>query len=276
MPVVCLEPPSPSSTLQAPGLAQTLILFLGATPPHPPQQAELLRLHSLHLARSAAGEARTEAASPASSPPQWAAKEQQGQQGQQAAAKQDKKPFFNPFLPYEQALWVAHLSDTHTLLLNKVRRGAVCPPLRLIQPTMCSFLQFNVVAHHVLVVPNRCLILAPSFSAQFTFVFAPAVQRGGAPCVGRHKGFRVPARPSQRTGPRRHLDGAPGERCSCVLVVCCLCVLEQGGVASAKVCVACGTLVTIARSLAATWMVLQVRGACVLVVYWLKQQNILI
>lgn len=28
-----------------------------------------------------------------------------------------------------------------------------------------------------------------------------------------------------------------------------------------------------ARDLAATWMVLQVRGACVLVVYWLKQQN---
>ena len=26
----------------------------------------------------------------------------------------------NPFLPYEEALWVAHLSPSHTLLLNKV------------------------------------------------------------------------------------------------------------------------------------------------------------
>lgn len=36
----------------------------------------------------------------------------------------------NPFLPYDEQLWVQHLSDTHTLLLNK----------------------FNLVAHHVLVV----------------------------------------------------------------------------------------------------------------------------
>ena len=36
----------------------------------------------------------------------------------------------NPFLPYNEDLWVDHLSDTHTLLLNK----------------------FNVVAHHLLVV----------------------------------------------------------------------------------------------------------------------------
>lgn len=39
----------------------------------------------------------------------------------------------NPFLPYEEGLWVAHLSDTHTLLLNK----------------------FNVVPHHVLVVTRQ-------------------------------------------------------------------------------------------------------------------------
>lgn len=39
----------------------------------------------------------------------------------------------NPFLPYEEDLWVAHLSDTHTLLLNK----------------------FNVVPHHVLVVTRQ-------------------------------------------------------------------------------------------------------------------------
>ena len=39
----------------------------------------------------------------------------------------------NPFLPYEEALWVEHLSDTHTLLLNK----------------------FNVVEHHLLVVTRK-------------------------------------------------------------------------------------------------------------------------
>lgn len=39
----------------------------------------------------------------------------------------------NPFLPYDGALWVTHLSDTHTCLLNK----------------------FNVVPHHVLVVTRK-------------------------------------------------------------------------------------------------------------------------
>lgn len=41
--------------------------------------------------------------------------------------------FFNPFLPYEEDLWVQHISDTHTLLLNK----------------------FNLVDHHVLVVTRK-------------------------------------------------------------------------------------------------------------------------
>jgi len=36
----------------------------------------------------------------------------------------------NPFLPYDEELWVQHLSDTHTLLLNK----------------------FNLVEHHTIVV----------------------------------------------------------------------------------------------------------------------------
>ncbi|KAG1663388.1 hypothetical protein FOA52_007125, partial [Chlamydomonas sp. UWO 241] len=39
----------------------------------------------------------------------------------------------NPFLPYEEALWVAHLSDTHTCVLNK----------------------FNVVPYHSLVVTRK-------------------------------------------------------------------------------------------------------------------------
>lgn len=36
-----------------------------------------------------------------------------------AAAGEQEKAWVNPFLPYEQALWVAHLSPSHTLLLNK-------------------------------------------------------------------------------------------------------------------------------------------------------------
>jgi ATP adenylyltransferase/5',5'''-P-1,P-4-tetraphosphate phosphorylase II len=47
--------------------------------------------------------------------------------------QQPKQAPRNPFLPYEEDLWVAHLSDTHTLLLNK----------------------FNVVPHHVLVVTRQ-------------------------------------------------------------------------------------------------------------------------
>lgn len=43
------------------------------------------------------------------------------------------KPDNDPFLPYDEALWVQHLSPSHTLLLNK----------------------FNVVEHHVLVVTRE-------------------------------------------------------------------------------------------------------------------------
>ena len=41
-----------------------------------------------------------------------------------------QKEWVNPFLPYEQQLWVRNLSESHTLLLNK----------------------FNVVAHHLICV----------------------------------------------------------------------------------------------------------------------------
>jgi len=51
----------------------------------------------------------------------------------QAQQQQQQPAFRNPFLPYEQELWVEHLSDSHTLLLNK----------------------FNVVPHHVLVVTRQ-------------------------------------------------------------------------------------------------------------------------
>ena len=46
---------------------------------------------------------------------------------------EEKKGKGNPFLPYEEALWVRHLSPTHTLLLNK----------------------FNVVAHHLICVTRE-------------------------------------------------------------------------------------------------------------------------
>jgi ATP adenylyltransferase len=56
------------------------------------------------------------------------------QQQQQQQQQQGPPPGFrNPFLPYEEELWVQHLSDSHTLLLNK----------------------FNVVPHHVLVVTRQ-------------------------------------------------------------------------------------------------------------------------
>ena len=44
-----------------------------------------------------------------------------------------KKEQKNPFLPYEEALWVRHLSSTHTVLLNK----------------------FNVVPHHLICVTRE-------------------------------------------------------------------------------------------------------------------------
>ena len=44
--------------------------------------------------------------------------------------RDQKREKVNPFLPYEEDLWVCHLSATHTLLLNK----------------------FNVVAHHLICV----------------------------------------------------------------------------------------------------------------------------
>ncbi|WIA11719.1 hypothetical protein OEZ85_011814 [Tetradesmus obliquus] len=68
------------------------------------------------------------AAGPAAAPGSQPSSQQQQQQ------QQGPPPGFrNPFLPYEEALWVQHLSPSHTLLLNK----------------------FNVVPHHVLVVTRQ-------------------------------------------------------------------------------------------------------------------------
>ncbi|HEY9871936.1 MAG TPA: hypothetical protein V6D12_00765, partial [Candidatus Obscuribacterales bacterium] len=56
----------------------------------------------------------------------------------EAKQKQDKAPDtsgkdFNPFLPYEQDLFVADISDTHVCLLNK----------------------FNIVDHHLLIITRE-------------------------------------------------------------------------------------------------------------------------
>ena len=59
------------------------------------------------------------------------------------ACRSTPKPA-NPFLPYDEILWVAHLSSTHTLLLNK----------------------FNVVAHHTLVVTRKFERQEEQLSAQ--------------------------------------------------------------------------------------------------------------
>ena len=54
-------------------------------------------------------------------------------QKQQQQQQQKTKEWRNPFLPYEEDLWVSHLSPSHTLLLNK----------------------FNVVPYHLLVVTRE-------------------------------------------------------------------------------------------------------------------------
>jgi sulfate adenylyltransferase (ADP) / ATP adenylyltransferase len=63
-------------------------------------------------------------------------------------AKQKTPPDFNPFLPYEQNLWVADISDTHVCILNK----------------------FNIVEHHLLIItrdfePQESLLTVNDFIA---------------------------------------------------------------------------------------------------------------
>jgi sulfate adenylyltransferase (ADP) / ATP adenylyltransferase len=63
-------------------------------------------------------------------------------------AKQKTPPDFNPFLPYEQNLWVADISDTHVCILNK----------------------FNIVDHHLLIItrdfePQESLLTVNDFIA---------------------------------------------------------------------------------------------------------------
>ncbi|KAF8071003.1 APA2 [Scenedesmus sp. PABB004] len=89
----------------------------------------------------------------------------------------------NPFLPYEEALWVGHLCDSHTLLLNK----------------------FNVVPHHVLVVTRRFESQAdPLNAADFaaTLQVLAAMPRGGVAFYncGEHSG---------RSQPHKHVQVVP-------------------------------------------------------------------
>jgi ATP adenylyltransferase len=63
-------------------------------------------------------------------------------------AKKKTPPDFNPFLPYEQDLWVADISETHVCILNK----------------------FNIVDHHLLIItrdfePQESLLTVDDFMA---------------------------------------------------------------------------------------------------------------
>ncbi len=71
-----------------------------------------------------------------------------------------QSPPNNPFLPYDPAMWVCHVTNTHTLLLNK----------------------FNLVDHHVLVVtrdyaPQEQMLDVADFTA--THAVLHAMQPGG-------------------------------------------------------------------------------------------------
>ncbi len=78
------------------------------------------------------------------------------QRKDEAKKKQDKKiptsgKEFNPFLPYEEDLFIADISDTHLCLLNK----------------------FNVIDHHILIVTREFeeqdnLLTLPDFEAMWT------------------------------------------------------------------------------------------------------------
>ena len=72
---------------------------------------------------------------------------------------EQKKEWVNPFLPYEEDLWVCHLSASHTLLLNK----------------------FNVVAHHLICVtrdfqPQTAPLNAADLGATWQAMQARAVR----------------------------------------------------------------------------------------------------
>ncbi|KAI8462453.1 MAG: ATP adenylyltransferase-domain-containing protein [Monoraphidium minutum] len=93
------------------------------------------------------------------------------------------KAWVNPFLPYEEALWVGHLSPTHTLLLNK----------------------FNVVAKHVLVVTRQFESQADPLNANdlgATMKVLLAMPQGGVAFYncGEHSG---------RSQPHKHLQVVP-------------------------------------------------------------------
>jgi ATP adenylyltransferase len=96
----------------------------------------------------------------------------------------------SPFLPYEEELFVADISDTHLCLLNK----------------------FNIVAHHILIVRRRfedqeCLLDAADFAALWTCLQecdGLGFYNGGevAGASQRHKHLQMVALPLAPGGPR--------------------------------------------------------------------------
>ena len=104
-------------------------------------------------------------------------KEQAKKQQDKKSAKQGKA--FNPFLPYEEDLFVADLSETHVCLLNK----------------------FNVVDHHLLIITRgfeaqKNLLTSADFTALwhcFTEINGFGFYNGGADAGAsqRHKHLQV-------------------------------------------------------------------------------------
>ncbi len=108
----------------------------------------------------------------------------------QRAKRQPNGPAFNPFLPYDEALFVADISDTHVALLNK----------------------FNVVDHHLLIVTRafedqRTLLTQADFEALGVcleqidgLAFYNAGTVAGA--SQRHKHLQLVPLPLAESGPR--------------------------------------------------------------------------
>lgn len=103
-------------------------------------------------------------------------------------AKKKQSQDFNPFLPYEQDLWVADISDTHVCILNK----------------------FNVVDYHLLIITRafeeqESLLTQPDFTAMWACladVDGLAFYNGGkiAGASQKHKHLQIVPLPLANTG----------------------------------------------------------------------------
>lgn len=103
-------------------------------------------------------------------------------------AKKKQSQDFNPFLPYDQDLWVADISDTHVCILNK----------------------FNVVDYHLLIITRafeeqESLLTQPDFTAMWACladVDGLAFYNGGkiAGASQKHKHLQIVPLPLANTG----------------------------------------------------------------------------